>query len=348
MARKGPTPDFDQVNLFWAGVNLDESPASGTLELRYNRTDPMLDDDAQLPVAIYPTNQVKTISTTIMLVEGESGVLEERAVGYASWRVPATNDPNIQGSGGTYTLTEKLDNGLGVVRTFVADKDAGSIWLNRITSVTPQPGQVISAVSVADFQALTARVEAVEGGGTGGGAALDAESVQDIVAAFLRDANGNPLPYNDAGNLLSIPAQGTGTGTTDAEVVRDTIASAVQATAPLNFVPDDTGDKLVFSLTAGAVGAAILAAATHLVALQAIGLTGADGLILYSRLTPGTRVTLFWDVSQNRWEDVQGTAMTGRPGGRNDLLIDFVGGSAAVIPTWGNIQGDHQLIPVAS
>jgi len=168
----GPTPDWNQVVLRWAGVNLDGTPCAGTLSLTYNATVPLLDDDAVLPVSIYPVELTKTLTTATIALTDANGATVNRTVGYAEWLVPASDDPDIQGFGGTYTLVEKLANGKGQTRNFVASKDAADpIWLNRITSVTAVPGQAISAVSVAQVNQMQAQLNALianGGGGSGG------------------------------------------------------------------------------------------------------------------------------------------------------------------------------------
>jgi hypothetical protein len=54
----------------------------------------------------------------------------------------------------------------------------------------------------------------------------------------------------------------------------------------------------------------------------------------------GARTTLIWDDAQSRWEDTAGTEVTARPGGRNDVLLDLIGGEAADAPAWANQPGD--------
>lgn len=166
----GPTPDYNQVTLRYAGVRLDGQPVQGDLILTYNATTPLLDDDPVFPVSIYPVELKKTLTTATIVVKDENGADVNRTVGYAEWNVPASDDPDIQGFGGTYTLRENLTNATGQTRNFVASKDAanGVIWINRITSVNAVPGQAVSAVSVAEFNQLKAQV-AAGGGGSGGG-----------------------------------------------------------------------------------------------------------------------------------------------------------------------------------
>lgn len=167
----GPTGDWNQVTLRWAGVTLDGQPVAGSLSLTYSSPNPLLDEDATFPVSIYPVELKKTLTTATIQVLDENGQSVNRTVGYAEWTVPASDDPDIQGFGGTYTLTENLTNARGQTRNFVASKDApgGVIWVNRITSVNAVPGQAVSAVSVAEFTQLKAQVSQITGSGTGGG-----------------------------------------------------------------------------------------------------------------------------------------------------------------------------------
>lgn len=157
----GPTPDFSRVTLKWAGTYLDGTPCDGMLVLTYNGG-PMLDDDATMPVSIYPVG-LRTPITTAQVVVGPTTYV----VGYTEWSVPASNDPDIIGSGGTYTIEEMLNRGGGRKFSFVADKDApgGVIWTNKLAGSEPAPAEPYSAVYLADFTALSGRVLDLEGVG---------------------------------------------------------------------------------------------------------------------------------------------------------------------------------------
>lgn len=160
----GPTPDFDVVTLKWAGVHLDGTPATGKLQLTYNG--PVLLDNGPTPVGIYPVALQTLIGRQTIVETGRSF-----EVGYVEWQVPASNDPDIVGSGGTYTLTEILDRGKGRTFSFIADKDAvgGVIWLNLVAPSEPIPGMPYPAVSIADVLALDSRIDSLEASGAGGG-----------------------------------------------------------------------------------------------------------------------------------------------------------------------------------
>lgn len=160
-----PSPDWNTVTLKWAGTLLDGSPARGSLELSYNGG-VRLDDDPTNPIAVFPSRITVPITETTILINGEP-----RPVGYAEVQVPASNDPDISGSGATYTLTEKLMSGNGRSNiNFVADIDApgGVIWLNKITPSNPKPSEPLTVVYYSDFVALADRVENLEINGGGG------------------------------------------------------------------------------------------------------------------------------------------------------------------------------------
>lgn len=119
------TPDLTKVTCAWAGVNTDGSPALGRLIIRYQQV--MLDDGTQ-PISIYP-NRIE-----LPLVEQTIGGVR---VGYATIDLPASNDPDVFGSGGVYVVDEDLLSNKGVTRTGVVDHAAsGVVWLNRF-AVTP-------------------------------------------------------------------------------------------------------------------------------------------------------------------------------------------------------------------
>jgi hypothetical protein len=207
-----PTPDFNTVKLKWAGVLLDGSPAKGTLELTYNGPI-MRDDDAVNPLNIFPVKLTQVIGSLPITSGGTT-----YTVGYAEWDVPASNDPDIEGSGGTYRLVESLTGG-GAGRSFdfVADVNAtnGVIWLNKVAPSAPASGVPVSAVYLADFNALASRVSAVELAGGGGGAvAYTDEQVRDVIGAALIAGTNITKVVNDAGDTITlsatVPTAGTG------------------------------------------------------------------------------------------------------------------------------------------
>lgn len=165
-----PSPDWNLITLKWAGAYLDGTPATGNLSITYGGG-VMLDDDATTPMNIYPKTIVVPLTTLSVLIDGAP-----KEVGYAEVQVPATNDPDIDGAGGTYTLTENL-TGVTSGRkdvSFPVDIGApgGVIWLNKIIPTAPAPGTPIQVVYWADFDALETRVADLELGGGGGGGAV--------------------------------------------------------------------------------------------------------------------------------------------------------------------------------
>jgi hypothetical protein len=77
-----------------------------------------------------------------------------------------------------------------------------------------------------------------------------AEAVQDIVGAMLLPGTGATVTYNDTAGTVTITVTGGG-GSTDPEVVRDTIATAlVAADARITITVDDTGDTITVGTTA--------------------------------------------------------------------------------------------------
>lgn len=178
-----PSPDWDMVTLKWAGAYLDGTPCTGALKLRYNGG-VMLDDDAVTPLNIFPKELRVQLTKMMLQIDGEA-----REVGYAEIRVPASNDPDIQGAGGTYSLTEDLAAGGGRSGiNFVADINApdGVIWLNKVIPTTPSPGTSLAVVYYSDFSALQDRVWALESGGGVGGRAV--ESVNGRTGAVVLGA----------------------------------------------------------------------------------------------------------------------------------------------------------------
>lgn len=196
----GPTPAWNGITLKWAGVTLDGQPITGKLKLTYNLPTPLLDTSGSIPISVYPTELSKDLTTAIVQYPDDAGVMQDHTIGYASWVVPATDDTDIQGNGGTYTLTENLLNAKGQTRVFTASKDVvgGVIWLNQITSTTPVVGETISAVSVSQFNALKTQVDSLGTGG-GGGGGLDSTAVHQSGAETIsgvKTFSTNPV-FND-------------------------------------------------------------------------------------------------------------------------------------------------------
>src|SRR6185312_913032 len=126
-----PSPDWNLVLCKWAGVKMDGTPCTGRLKFSYNGTGKfLLDDDPETPLSIYTAELSVQLTTKTVLFAGTP-----REVGYAEIWLPASNDPDITGSGGTYTCTEVLDGSGGQPPfKFVDDIAApdGTIWLNKV------------------------------------------------------------------------------------------------------------------------------------------------------------------------------------------------------------------------
>lgn len=213
MTTRQPSPDWNMVELRWSGTYLDGRAAAGTITIGYNGVAPLLDDGPH-PVSVFPVAFSVPIRTTKLTIAGK-----DRMVGYCSVKVPASNDPDIAGGGGSYWFTESLTNGTGRTHVdFLADKDApgGVIWLNRLPDVGSTPQMPMSVVTYADFQDLQTAVAEIEPSVATSIAAGDVtglrEAVDDHVAAFLAAGSGVTLTHNDAGNVLTISAAGGSAG----------------------------------------------------------------------------------------------------------------------------------------
>lgn len=109
-------------------------------------------DDGEQPISIYPTRIEKKLTET---------VLDGVTVGYATFDLPATNDPDVFGSGGVYLVDEDLASGEGVTRAGIVDRDAsGVVWLNRFLLADPTapiPAVGADSLLVQDYTAPSRR-----------------------------------------------------------------------------------------------------------------------------------------------------------------------------------------------
>ncbi len=78
------------------------------------------------------------------------------------------------------------------------------------------------------------------------------EAVQDVVAGLLAAGTNLTLTYNDALNTLTLDASGGSGGSTDPEVVRDTIGVAMTGAGAISVQVNDAADTIVISTTATA------------------------------------------------------------------------------------------------
>lgn len=91
------------------------------------------------------------------------------------------------------------------------------------------------------------------------------EAVQDAVAQLLGAGSNITLNYDDAGNLLTVTAAGTGGTLTDPETVRDVMGVALVGVAGISVAVNDAGDTITLSTTAttNSTDAFLLSRANH-------------------------------------------------------------------------------------
>lgn len=167
-----PSEEWDMVAVKWLGRMFDGSVSDGELTLKIDRKLPLLYDDPTSPVSILPT----TIKLPLQLVTLADG----REYMYAGVNVPASDDPDIVGTGFTYTASIKLSNGVTFgpyTFTVPYTTPGGVLWLNRVANATPTPGEALPQITKAEFDAAVARIEALELGGGGGPSTFDASAI---------------------------------------------------------------------------------------------------------------------------------------------------------------------------
>lgn len=127
-----PTTDWNGVELRWHGTMLDGSPAQGSLVITSD-TPRWLDDNGTQDDAV----AIFSVPIEVPIVNG-----------YASRVVPATDDPDITPTGGTYTIREVLKRGAGKSITIeVPLSAAGSgIDLTRAIPTGPSAGTAMDPV----------------------------------------------------------------------------------------------------------------------------------------------------------------------------------------------------------
>lgn len=158
------SPDLNLIKLRWAGNYLDGSPCAGTVELQYIGP-PMLDEDTDFPVAVYPSKIVLTLAPTEITVQDKDGSDVLLTVGYAELDVPASNDPDLIGSGGVYRLNERIHKGGGRADIdFAVDVDTpgGELWLNRVSGGEVGNPEIPSPVYWRDLNALAQELDDLE------------------------------------------------------------------------------------------------------------------------------------------------------------------------------------------
>lgn len=143
--------DYDTVTVKGRYTYLDGTPAKGFVRF------------AGKVVAISSTTETIIIPTTVTAVLDDNGQF--------SIPVPATDDPNIQPNGWTYTVSEQLSNGGG--RTYEIDvplaAQVGGIDLSSVAPIEPAFGSPTAFVTLTEYETLDNRVSTLEtnGGATG-------------------------------------------------------------------------------------------------------------------------------------------------------------------------------------
>lgn len=137
------------------------------------------------------------------------------------------------------------------------------------------------------------------------------------------------------------------------EVVPVNSSSAVVVTVPslqtgtkVRFLQVGAGE---FSLTAS--GTTFLPGTSSSVGVgsivELVWLTSTSVLVVnvasVNQLPAGSVLRVIWDDAASAWE-LDGVAITGRPGGRTDVYLEFVGGMESDRPVWGQQDGDTQLV----
>lgn len=145
----GPSPDFNDLTVEWGPfIFLDGSLPKGKLTLAYSggeMVDPATPPDKSVRIGVGPNRSIPIGSIFIDSVE----------YAFASFTVPASNDPDIQGGGGTYTVTPVLTNGKATPVTFFADIGTpdGVIRLNDVTPTDATAGTPIGVITYAEMAA---------------------------------------------------------------------------------------------------------------------------------------------------------------------------------------------------
>lgn len=144
--------DYDTVTVRGKYVYLDGSPARGLIRF----TGKVIATSAATKTMIIPA----TVTAT----------LDEN--GQFTVPVPATNDPDIQPNGWTYSVSEDLSNGGGRVYDIDIPLEAkpDGIDLSAVAPVIPANGNPTAFVTLTAYEELSQRVGVLEqsGGGTAG------------------------------------------------------------------------------------------------------------------------------------------------------------------------------------
>ncbi|CAN7198180.1 hypothetical protein [Knoellia sp. LjRoot47] len=147
-------------------------------------------------------------------------------------QVPTGIDPAryvaVPVPGGEGGAVASVNGQTGAVVLTAATVGAATTTQGAKADTASQPGHVQPANSITDL----------------------AETVRDLVAAFVVAGSGVVVTHDDAGDTFTITATGGGGGDTDPEIVRDVIGSALVAGTGVQIVVNDAGDSITVSSTA--------------------------------------------------------------------------------------------------
>lgn len=155
------------ITLKWLGRMFTGTTATGSLSLKIDRPTPLLYDDPISPITIFP-NEINVPLETVSLTDADN---ETRTYMYVAVNIPASDDPDIIGTGFSYTATIRLGNGItyGPVTFLVPYTAAGGVvWLNKVAAASTSPGELPPQITQAEFDAAVLRIGVLEAGGVGG------------------------------------------------------------------------------------------------------------------------------------------------------------------------------------
>jgi len=173
-----------------------------------------------------------TISTTAT-VNSTDAALRDRSTHTGTQSADTITDGTANK---VYTATEKTK--LSGIATGATANSSDATLLARANHTGTQP-----STSISDFT----------------------EAVQDAVAAFLAAGTNVTVSYDDAGNVLTVSASGTGGGGIDAETARDVIGVAMAGVGNISVTINDAADTITISTTAtvNSTDAALRDRSTH-------------------------------------------------------------------------------------
>lgn len=154
---------------------------------------------------------VAIIIDPIVAATDVNGILVDSA-GVAGITLVASDDPDLDPTGWTYTVTIQGPNLPKITTRFVAPA-GGTIDLATVVPVPASPGATLLAWQTAAEQTIAARNEVVAlladleagGGGTGG---TDVETVYDLIGSTLAAGPNISITVDDLNNLVTIGTSG--------------------------------------------------------------------------------------------------------------------------------------------